>query len=68
MKKPVINIFDTFEDADDFTRRERLKMTPSELIELCYELSIATWELHYGELPKESLKNNPNISIRDLKE
>ena len=50
MKKPVINIFDTFEDADDFTRRERLKMTPSELIELCYELSIATWELHYGEL------------------
>ncbi|MEZ4754952.1 MAG: hypothetical protein R3A13_11720 [Bdellovibrionota bacterium] len=68
MKKPKIHIFDSFEEADDFTKKERLKLSPSERIELCYELSLASWELHKGKLPEASLRDPSEIKFRDLKE
>lgn len=66
--KPTIKVFESFEDADAYAEEEQLRLTPEERIELCFQLSIAGWELHHGSLPQESIRANPNIIVKSLHE
>jgi hypothetical protein len=66
MDKPLIQVFDNFQDADDYARSQRLQLEPSKLIELCFELSVSSWKLLNKKLPSDSLRNNPKILIKEL--
>ena len=66
MKELRMQVFDSFEEADSHTRKQRVAMSASELIESCYQLSIASWQLHKGHVRFQLRKENPTIVLRDL--